>query len=67
VQITVFRPGLQGIPNLDGYDGSIGAFDAGQIEFTDPSMVTGAVTDEEIYRTINATRPAGVTCWTKLV
>jgi hypothetical protein len=66
VFITVTRPGLQGVPGVSGWDCSAGAWDAGAIEFIDDSLIVGAVTDADIYATIEATKPTGVICWTRL-
>jgi hypothetical protein len=67
VFLTVYRPGLQGVPGVDGYGGSIGGYGVGAIEYVGPSMIVGAVTDSDIYATIEATKPSGAICWTKLI
>jgi hypothetical protein len=64
--ITIKRPGLQGIPNISGFDSGGGGWDQGSIEWTDPDMVAGPVTDQDIYDAINATRPTGTIGWTQL-
>jgi hypothetical protein len=66
VFITAFRPGLQGIPGVDGYGGSIGGYGGGAIEYTSPDMITGAVTDADIYNAVTLTKPTGTVAWTRL-
>ena len=65
--VTVQRTGLGvGIANSGGWDtGYIGWDQCGQ--WTDASQVSGAVTDQDIYDTINRTKPAGVTVWVQLI
>ena len=67
VFLIVTWPGLAGIPGIAGYGNSQGGYGVGAVEYVNPSMVTGAVTDTDIYATIEATKPTGVTCWTQLV
>jgi hypothetical protein len=67
VFLTVYRPGLQGVPDVDGYGGGLGGYGVGAIEYVGPDMMTGAVTDADIYATIEATKPTGTICWTKLL
>lgn len=65
--LTVFRPGLQGIPEVGGWDSGFAAYDVGgQSAWVDQGQVIGAVTDEDIYRTINLTKPTGSVVWTQL-
>ena len=67
VFITVQRTGIGvGIAYSGGWNtGYIGWNQAGQ--WTDASQITGAVTDQDIYDTINRTKPAGVTVWVQLI
>lgn len=64
--LIVYRPGLQGVPLVSGFDSVGGAWDTGSIEYIDQSMIAGAVTDTDIYGTINSTRAAGTIVWTQL-
>lgn len=64
--ITAYRPGLQGIPNVSGYDYPGGGYDQGSLEYVDQSMIVGTVTDQDIYDAINYTRAAGIVAWTNL-
>ncbi len=63
--ITAYRPHVGGIPNVDGFDGSIGGWDVGAIEYVSPDQVSG-VSDDDIYDVIEATRPAATVCWVSL-
>lgn len=63
--ITAYRPRGVGIPAVGGYaQGAIGYGSAG--EYADMSLVTGPVTDAEIYATVEETVAAGVTAWTDI-
>lgn len=64
--VTAYRPGLQGIPSVSGFDSVGGGWDAGALAYIDMSMISGAVTDADIYNTINSTRAAGTLAWTQL-
>lgn len=64
--LTVYRPGLQGVPLISGFDCVGGGWDIGAFSYTDASMISGAVTDLDIYATINSNRAAGTIAWTKL-
>ena len=61
--LATLRPIGAGIPGVGGYDNGIGGYDAGSEEWGDQSLVTGQVTNQDIYDTINGTRSAGVTAW----
>ena len=60
LSITAFRPPGQGIPGVDGWDGSIGGFDTGAVEWSDIGQVTGQVTDAEITLRVRQWVAAGV-------
>lgn len=60
LSITAFRPAGQGIPNVDGLDFGGGGFDVGALEWTDITLVTGAVTDAEITQRVRQWVAAGV-------
>lgn len=64
--IDVQRPLGQGIPAINGWGGSAGGYGSGRMEWASLSLVTGPVTDNDIYMMIEAIRPAGVTCWTRI-
>ena len=61
--ISTPQPVGAGLPNVGGYDNGLGGYDTGAEEFGDISLMTGSVTDQDIYNTINATRSAGVVAW----
>jgi hypothetical protein len=61
--ITVTRPGVEGIPNVSGWDNGAGGWDVGSIEWTDQSMIVGNVTDSDIYDAVNVTRATGTIAW----
>lgn len=67
VFLTVYRPSFQGLPALNGYGGILGGYGVGASAYIGPSMIGRLVTDAEIYATIEATKPSGVTCWVKLI
>lgn len=69
--IDVTRPKGNGIPNVvgmlaDGSAGATGGFDVGAAELADIASTKPPVSDQDIYDAINATRPVGVICWTRL-
>jgi hypothetical protein len=64
--ITVVQPTGAGVPNVAGWDTTFGAWDGGYSCFIDQSAITGTVTDQDIYDTIEATRAAGVTAWVNI-
>lgn len=61
--ITAVQPVGAGIPNMSGLNSPQSGWGAGMFYLADLSKVTGAVTNQDIYDTIEATRAAGVTCW----
>jgi hypothetical protein len=64
--ITAFRPAGSGIPNVAGYDTSYGSYGGGYSMWASLAQVTGAVTDADIYDTINRTAAAGTRMWVRL-
>ena len=65
--MTVYRPGYSGVPSVAGYDAGPGGYDIGSIEYVEPYMTAGVVTDADIYRTIENTKPNGVIVWVQLI
>lgn len=65
VFLTVYRPHVGGIASVDGYDGALGGWDVGAIEWVSPEQVSG-ISDTDIYGVIEATRPAATVCWIRL-
>jgi hypothetical protein len=64
--VTAYRPGSSGIPNSDGWDGSIGGWDVGAIQWTDASMNAGPVPDLAIYSAVANVVPAGTIAWMRI-
>lgn len=72
VYMDVCRPLGQGIPLIGGYGSSAvgysnpaGAYE-GRGEYVGLDQVTGPVADLDIYATVEAVRPIGVTVWTRI-
>ena len=63
--IVAYRPHVGGIAGVDGWDGALGGWDVGAIEYVSPDQVSG-VSDQDIYGVIEATRPAATICWVQL-
>lgn len=61
-----YRPAGQGIPNIAGYGNPEGAYGTGQAEYTNPSMILGAITDADIYAAIDSVKPAATIIWTRI-
>lgn len=63
--ITAHRPTSIGAPGVAGYGSYAGGYGVGASEYA-PAGTTVGLADDDIYATIEAMRPAGVTCWTKI-
>jgi hypothetical protein len=65
--VTAFRPTGQGIPFVGGYGSSVGGYGtASRLEYANPSLIQGAVTDADIYAAIDSVKPAGTIVWTQI-
>ena len=64
--LNVVQPVGAGIPNISGFDAPQSGWGTGTFFWVDLAMVIGAVTDKDIYSTIEATRAAGITCWVNI-
>ncbi len=64
--ITVVEPIGAGVPNVAGFDTSYGAWNGGYSSLIDKSAITGNITNQDIYDTVEATRAAGITCWVNI-
>jgi hypothetical protein len=62
--VNVVPPGA-GIPGAPGWDCAAMGWDIGGM-WGDMSLIAGAITDADIYATINKTRPTGAIVWTQL-
>lgn len=81
IWITVFRPTIgQGVPNAGGWSSrgfsifkTLGAWSSqfgplfGAMEWASRAQITGIVTDQDIFNTINLTKPTGYTVWVQLL
>ena len=61
--IQVTRGSTSGVPGVDGWGGTIGAYGAGAIEYVSQLTPLAGVTNDIIYNMINTTKPTGTTCW----
>lgn len=67
VFITAYRPVGQGIPLIAGLGFPHGALNTGsQTELASLDMIAGAVTDADIYRTVDSVKVAGTLAWVKI-
>lgn len=66
--VTAFRPRSNvGIANVAGYGISTGGYSqASQAEYASMTMVSGGVTDSDIFAAIDAVKPAGTIVWTRI-
>jgi hypothetical protein len=64
--IDIQRPLGQGIPGVEGYGGIGGGWGLMRSEWTSLAMLSGPVTDREIYNTVEAIRAAGTVCWCRI-
>jgi hypothetical protein len=65
--VVAYRPTGQGIPNVGGYGSTVGAYGTpSQLEYANPSLIRGAVTDADIYAAIDSVKPAGTILWTRI-
>lgn len=65
--VTAYRPTGSGIPLVAGYGVSVGAYDTpSRIQYGNLNMITGAVTDQDIYDSIASVAPAGTILWTNI-
>lgn len=68
IYIDVQRPLGQGVPLISGYGSAASGYgaSAGRGEYVSLDDVKGPVTDRDIFRTIEATRPVGTIAWTRI-
>jgi hypothetical protein len=66
--MRVSRSGLgaTGIPSVDGYQGYLGGYGVGQIQYAGATASEIGVTDQDIYDMILATKPTGSTVWVQI-
>ncbi|SHG92263.1 hypothetical protein [Bradyrhizobium erythrophlei] len=61
--VSAYHAPTQGIPNVDGYGGYNAGYGVGTIEYADLSLITGPITDAEIYARVQQTIAAGTIAW----
>lgn len=62
--LTAYRPsGSVTVANVDGYNGYLGGYGAGAVEYAGASILQGNVTDSTIQGAVVGVIPAGVTTW----
>jgi hypothetical protein len=64
--ITAYRPGSSGIPNVAGWNSTYAGWGAPYLSLCSLSQIQGAVTDADIYATVDSVKAAGTTMWTRL-
>ncbi|HQT89692.1 MAG TPA: hypothetical protein PK677_14285 [Acidiphilium sp.] len=64
--VRATRPSTGGVANVDGWGGVIGGYGVGAIEYVDSDLVSGQITDAEIYAAIESCTPAGSIAWTQI-
>lgn len=76
VFMTVYRSGIGvGVAGVGGWSHGVGSgaiptpmgWNQGAGEWVSDELIAGTVTDQDIYDTINRTKPVGVTVWVQLV
>jgi hypothetical protein len=65
--ITIVNPYGSGVPNMSGLNNTQSGFGTSYFGLSDAALITGTVTSQNIYDTINANRAAGVTCWARII
>lgn len=64
--VSAVEPVGAGIPNLAGLNDPQAGLGPSYFGFADKSLVSGSVTDQDIYDTVNANRAAGITAWVNI-
>jgi hypothetical protein len=65
--VIAYRPVGQGIPNIAGLGYPQGALNTpSQSALSNLSQIVGAITDADIYRTIDSVMPVGTIAWTQI-
>jgi hypothetical protein len=63
VFVKVARGSGSGVPLVDPYGGTVGAYGAGAIEYVGLLSELWGITDAMIYQLISMTKPTGTTAW----
>lgn len=64
--ITAYRPTGAGIASVAGWAGFAGGYGVGSIEYASLSMISGRVTDSDIYAAIADVLPVGAIGWARI-
>lgn len=64
--IRPYRPAGSSIPNIIGFGGGGGGYGTGAFMYASPQFVDAEVTDQDIYRAIERSKPAGTIMWTSV-
>ena len=65
--IVAYRPSSSGIPFVAGYGSPPGGYGTpSRAEWASLSMVTGFVTDSDLFAAVDSAKAAGTTMWTRL-
>lgn len=62
--MQIYRLTPSGVPNVDGWTGTIGGYGVGAIEYVNSNTVLEGITDAVIYKVINLTKATGSVIWT---
>jgi hypothetical protein len=66
--VTAYRPRGAGVPYLAGYGIPTGAYNtASQLAYVNPELLSGEITDADIFAAVEGVRMAGTTIWLRLV
>lgn len=65
--VTAYRPSGSGIPFIAGYSSSPSGYSiASRGEYASQSMITGSITDAQVYEAIAAVKMEGTIVWVRL-
>ena len=64
--VIAYRPQGTGIAQVSGWNQPAGGWNGGAIEYASLAMITGQVTDADIYAAIADAMPAAATAWTAI-
>lgn len=65
--LDVIQPQGAGIPNMSGLNAPQSGWGAGMFFLADLERVTGEVTNQDVYDTVERTRAAGIKAWVAIV